>query len=219
VGDGYSSGESIKVVEELAKTSLPAGYQIEWTGMTYQEIAAGNLAVYAFAAAFIFIYLFLVALYESWSIPLAILLVVPIAILGALTSIHFLSFLTLNLYAQIGIVLIIGLAAKNAILIVEFAKQLHETDGETISNAAKKAATLRFRAVNMTAISFILGILPLVFASGAGMFSQISLGITVLSGMLTILIIGTVLIPGFYVLIQTTREKWKQRLGLGKPKS
>jgi HAE1 family hydrophobic/amphiphilic exporter-1 len=219
VGDGYSSGESIKVVEELAKTSLPAGYQIEWTGMTYQEIAAGNLAVYAFAAAFIFIYLFLVALYESWSIPLAILLVVPIAILGALASIHFLPFLTLNLYAQIGIVLIIGLAAKNAILIVEFAKQLHETDGETISNAAKKAATLRFRAVNMTAISFILGILPLVFASGAGMFSQISLGITVLSGMLTILIIGTVLIPGFYVLIQTTREKWKQRLGLGKPKS
>ena len=203
---GYSSGEGITAFEEAAATSLPDGYRYEWTRMTYQEIKAGNLAVYAFVLALIFIYLFLVAQYESWSIPLAIILVVPIAIAGAMIGL-LVTGTALNLYAQIGLVLLIGMAAKNAILIVEFACDLHDREGKSIIEAAKEAAKLRFRAVNMTALSFIIGILPLVFASGAGMFGQRSLGITIFAGMLAALLIGTFFIPGFYVIVQRVRER------------
>ncbi|MFA7554811.1 MAG: multidrug efflux RND transporter permease subunit [Spongiibacteraceae bacterium] len=207
---GVSSGEGIAAMEQVANAVLGDGFKFEWTGTTYQQIEAGNLAVYAFSLALIFIYLFLVAQYESWSIPFAIILVVPIAIAGAAGALLSTG-LAFDLYAQIGMVLLLGMAAKNAILIVEFAKVKRENDGESIISAAKSAARLRFRAVNMTAISFILGILPLAFATGAGAFGQRSLGVTVLGGMMAALLIGTFFIPGFYVIVQSTRERIKQR--------
>jgi len=194
--------------EELARQVLPGGYTFEWTGLAYQEREAGETALFAYALALIFVYLFLVAQYESWSIPAAIILVVPMAIGGAIAAL-LVSGTALNLYAQIGIVLLIGMAAKTAILIVEFARQRREQQGEQILIAAREAARLRFRAVCMTAISFILGILPLMLASGAGAFGQQSLGITVFGGMVAALLVGVFFVPGFYAIVQTLRERLK----------
>jgi HAE1 family hydrophobic/amphiphilic exporter-1 len=212
-GPGFSTGQGMAVMERQAGQLLPDGYRYEWTGMAYQEKEAGESAIYAFLLAIVFIYLFLVAQYESWSIPFAIILVVPMALAGALSAL-LLTGLSLNLYAQIGLVLLIGMASKNAILIVEFARHRRENAGMSIPEAASEAARLRFRAVCMTAVSFILGIVPLVLASGAGMFGQRSLGITVFGGMLAALLVGTFFIPGFYVIVQSTRESLKKRLGL-----
>ena len=204
--DGYSSGQSMLAFEDLADRVLPGGYTYSWTGMSFQEREAGQTAIFAYALALIFVYLFLVAQYESWSIPFAIILVVPMAVGGAIVAL-LLTGTALNLYAQIGIVLLIGLCAKTAILIVEFARQRREQQGEDILVAAREAARLRFRAVCMTAISFILGILPLALATGAGAFGQRSLGVTVMGGMLAALLVGIFFVPGFYAVVQSARER------------
>ena len=196
------------IFEDLADRTLPSGYSYEWTGMSFQEKEAGQTAVFAYILALIFVYLFLVAQYESWSIPAAIILVVPMAIGGAILALV-LSGISLNLYAQVGIVLLIGMSAKTAILVVEFARQRREQGGEDILVAAREAARLRFRAVCMTGISFILGIMPLALATGAGAFGQRSLGMTVLGGMLAAMLVGVYFVPGFYAIVQSAREKLK----------
>jgi len=204
---GYSSGDVIAAIER-SSNQLPGGYDYAWSGQTYQEIKAGNLAPIIFTLAIIFTYLFLVAQYESWSIPIAVLLAVPIALFGAIMAV-WATGSDMNLYTQIGMVLLIGMACKNAILVVEFACQLRE-EGNSIFDSAMTAARLRFRAVLMTAISFILGTMPLVVASGAGAASRHSLGYAIFGGMLAATIIGTILVPVLYYIVQNLREKMKK---------
>ncbi len=201
-----STGAAIAAMERAAADALPAGYRLTWTGTAKQEQEASALVAAIFGLAIVFAYLFLVAQYESWTIPLSVILSIVIAMFGALMPIVFLPFLTFNLYAQIGMVMLIGLSAKSAILIVEFAKVRREA-GLTTNEAAIEAARLRFRAVMMTALSFILGVSPLILASGAGAASRVSVGFVVFFGMVAATFIGIFFIPTLYAAIQRLREK------------
>lgn len=202
---GVSSGEATDALEHLASAVLPAGMGFQWSGTTFQEKAAGNLAPFIFGLAILFVFLFLAAQYESWSIPFAVLLSVPLAILGA-SVLTLLRGMDNNIYTQIGLVLLIGLSAKSAILIVEFAKQLRE-EGKSIFEASSIAARLRFRPILMTAFSFILGVIPLVIATGAGGASRRALGTAVFGGMLIATIAGVFIIPLLYLVVQSLSER------------
>lgn len=202
---GYSSGQAIAAMEELAEEIMPEGMGYEWSGTSYQEIKAGNMAPLIFALSIVFVFLFLAALYESWAMPFMVMLAVPLALLGAMLA-QYSRGLTNDVYCQIGLVMLIGLASKNAILIVEFAKQRRE-EGLPVIEAAMQAAMIRLRPILMTAFAFILGVFPLVIASGAGAQSRHSLGTAVFGGMILSTMLSLIVVPVFYVIIENLRER------------
>ena len=203
---GFSSGTGIQKFAEVAQTSLPEGYGFDWTDITLQEVDAGGLVTYILILAVIFAYLCLVAQYESWVLPLSVMASTVFAVFGALIPLQFIPNLNNNIYAQIGMVLLIGLAAKKAIMVVEFAKNLRE-EGHSIQEAAIEAAHMRFRPVTMTGLCFILGVLPLVLASGAGAAGRVSIGFPVFVGMIIDSTLGLLMIPVLYVVFQSISER------------
>ncbi|MGV3581479.1 MAG: efflux RND transporter permease subunit [Methylophilus sp.] len=200
---GVSSGDAIKTVERIAKQSLPDGYRIAWTGQAYQEKRTGSAAMFAFGFAIIMVFLILAAQFETWALPLAVIMAVPFALAGALLAV-LLRGMPNDIYFQIGLITLIGLAAKNAILIVEFASQKME-EGMPVAQAALEAARLRFRPIVMTSMAFVLGIVPLVFATGAGAAARQSMGTGVFGGMILATFVATIFIPLFFTWL--TDEK------------
>ena len=206
---GYSSGQGIAAIEHIVETALPAGFGFEWTEIALQEKLAGNTAVIAFGLAVVFVFLVLAALYESWLLPRAVILIVPMCILAAMLGVNFMG-LDRNILVEIGLVVLVGLAAKNAILIVEFAKQAEEA-GMSRYEAAVSAARTRLRPILMTSLAFILGVVPLVLATGAGAEMRQSLGTAVFAGMLGVTLFGLIFTPVFYVI--TTALAGRRRPG------
>lgn len=203
---GYSSGQAMAALEEIAADILPPDntFGYDWSGMSYQERLAGNTKIFVFSFALIVVYLVLAAQYESWILPIMIMVSVPLVMLGALLGQN-LAGLDNNLFAQIGLVLLIGLSSKNAILIIEVAKEQRE-NGASIVESAINAATLRFRAIMMTILSFVFGVIPLAVATGAGAMTMKSIGVIVLGGMIAATFVSTMLVPVVYVLLETMRE-------------
>jgi HAE1 family hydrophobic/amphiphilic exporter-1 len=197
---GVSTGEALAIMERLAEERLPAGFDFEWTELALQQKLAGDSGLLVFAAAAIFVFLLLAAQYESWSLPLAVILIVPMCLLAAVTGL-LLRGMQVDVLAQVGFVVLVGLAAKNAILIVEFARQA-EVRGEDRFAAAVEAARTRLRPILMTSFAFILGVVPLAIASGAGAEMRQALGTAVLFGMLGVTAFGLIFTPVFYVALR-----------------
>jgi HAE1 family hydrophobic/amphiphilic exporter-1 len=212
---GYSSGQALQIMEDMARQKLPADMGFEWTGMSFQEKLVGNQAIYVFAIASLMVFLVLAAQYESWTDPAAVILVVPLAMLGtvlALIARHFDN----NVYTQIGLVLLIALAAKNAILIVEYGRELL-AHGMPLMEAAVEASRRRLRPILMTSFAFILGVVPLAIAKGAGAASRQALGTAVIGGMLASTLIAILFVPVYYVLMVRLSQWHANRKKAGSP--
>ena len=205
---GFSTGQTMRLMEEIAGRTLPPGMGFEWTAMSYQEKLVGNQMYYVFALALLLVYLVLAGQYESWYAPLSVILAVPLSLIGPVAALNGLK-IDNNLYVQIGLVLLIALSAKNAILIVEVARALRAA-GTPIVEAAVDAARARFRPILMTSFAFILGVAPLVVATGAGASARASIGITVFSGMLASTCLAVLFVPSFFVVVQGF-EEWRAK--------
>jgi multidrug efflux pump len=204
VAPGSSTGDVIKAIGQLSQDSLPITMRMEWTELMFLQLKAGNQGLYVFLLAIVSVFLALAALYESWSLPLAVILVVPLCLLCSVVGVVNTA-RDVNIFVQIGLLVLVGLACKNAILVVEFAKQLH-VEGKPVYDATKLAARLRLRPILMTSFAFVFGVLPLVVASGAGAEMRRSLGIAVFSGMLGVTLFGIFLTPVFFYVIQGVGE-------------
>jgi HAE1 family hydrophobic/amphiphilic exporter-1 len=212
---GFSSGQALSLMEQAANQTLPPGLGFDWSAMSYQEKAVGNQIYYVFGLAILLVYFVLAGQYESWILPFAVLLAVPLALLGTVGALTGLGVAN-NLYTQIGLILLIALSAKNAILIVEFARE-KRAEGMEIMEAAVEAARLRFRPILMTSFAFILGVLPLVLATGAGANSRKSIGIAVFSGMLASTCLAVLFVPSFYTVLQRFEERGKRKKQASQP--
>jgi multidrug efflux pump len=202
---GVSSGQAIAIMDSLGKSDLPPGFRFEWTELTLQQILAGNTAIFVFILGTVFVFLVLAAQYESWSLPLSIILIVPMCLLAAIAGVWAVGSDN-NIFTQIGLVVLIGLAAKNAILIVEFAKQLQD-QGKARTEATVEASRLRLRPILMTSLAFGLGVVPLVTGKGAGAEMRFALGITVLAGITGVTAFGIFFTPVFYSVVRWLAER------------
>jgi HAE1 family hydrophobic/amphiphilic exporter-1 len=206
---GVSSGEALQLMEEIAAATLPQSMGFEWTDASYQEKQVGGEAIWIFALAVLLVYFVLAAQYESWILPIAVILCVPLGLLGAIAAVSIRG-MDNNIYTQIGIVLIIALASKNAILIVEYARDLHN-EGHKIFDAALAAARLRFRPILMTSFAFILGVFPLVIAEGAGAAGRKALGTAVFGGMIASTVLAVFFVPVFYFVFAHIADFWRKK--------